>query len=338
MKRWFVRVVLVVVFVAALPFSSPAPLIYRPGEGWTYEPVGGGGGAWRQARAKDQLQVAQDAFDKKDYTLALKASHRVVQVWPLSDYAPQAQYLVGRCYEAKGKDEKAFKEYQLVLDKHPKFTNYQEIVERQYHIANLHLAGKWFKLWGYIPYPSMDKTAQMYEKIVKNGPYSEVGPEAQLKIGAAREKQSNYPLAVKAYELASDRYHDRPQIAAEALYREGMAYRKESQRAEYDQSTAGSAISTFSDFMALYPNDTRVAEAQKVIGTLKTEQARGSFETAKFYEKYKKWRGAVVYYNEVLLQDPSSPRASEARRRIDALKQRTQQQASKESPPAKPSP
>jgi len=43
----------------------------------------------------------------------------------------------------------------------------------------------------------MERTADMYEKIVKNGPYSEVAPQAQLKVGAAREKQHNYPLAVK---------------------------------------------------------------------------------------------------------------------------------------------
>src|SRR5262249_19562070 len=155
---------------------------------------------------------------------------------PLSDYAPQAQYLVGRCYQATGKDEKAFKEYQNVLEKFPKFANYHEITERQFEIANKYLAGKWFRLWGYIPlYPSMERTAEMYSKIVRNGPYSEIGPQAQLKIGAAREKQSHYSQAAKAYELAADRYHDRPAIAAEALYREGLAYRKQAQTAEYDQ-------------------------------------------------------------------------------------------------------
>jgi outer membrane protein assembly factor BamD len=151
-----------------------------------------------------------------------------------------------------------------------------------------------------------------------------VAPQAQLKIGAAREKQSNYPLAVKAYETAADRYHDRPEVASEALYREGLAYHKQAQTAEYDQSAAGEAIATFTDFMALYPNDQRVAETQKIIAALKTEQARGNFQTAKFYEKYKKWKGAMVYYNEVLLQDPNSPYAAAARERIEVIKKRTQ--------------
>lgn len=314
-----VRLLLIATFLLALPFRAPAPLIYRPGEGWSYEPVGGTT-KWQMPRAKDQLEVAQAAFDKGVYGLALKAARRVVHVWPLSDYAPQAQYLVARCYQATGKDEKAFKEYQNVLEKFPRIANYQEVTQRQFEIANKFLGGKWFKLWGYIPlFPSMERTAEMYGKIVKNGPYSELGPQAQLKIGAAREKQSHFSAAAKAYELAADRYHDRPAIASEALYREGLAFRKQAQTAEYDQSTAGQAIATFTDFMTLYPSDSRVPEAQKIIGSLKTEQARGDYQTAKFYEKYHKWRGARLYYNEVLLQDPNSPYAAESRRRIDEL-------------------
>jgi outer membrane protein assembly factor BamD len=324
MNRWPVRLLLIGFCLLAFPTPSPAPFVYRPGEGWTYEPVGGEG-KWQQTRAKDQLEVAQAAFDKKAYSLALKAARRVVRVWPLSDYAPQAQYLVGRCYQAQGKAETAFKEYQKALEKYPKLGNYEEILGRQYEIANLYLAGKWFKLWGVIPiFSSMEKTADMYAKIVKNGAYSDVAPQAQMKIGAAREKQKKFELAVKAYELAADRYHDRPQVAADALYRAGLAYNKQAQKAEYDQSAAGQAIATFTDFMTLYPNDPRVPDTQKIITTLKSEQARGNFNTARFYEKYHKWNGALVYYNEVLLQDPNSPYAAEARQRIDALKKRTQ--------------
>jgi outer membrane protein assembly factor BamD len=338
MSRRFLGLLLVLVFLLAVPYRSPAPLIYRPGEGWTYEPVGSEG-KWQRPRAKEQLEVAQTAFDKKDYKLAQKAAKRVVRVWPLSDYAPQAQYLVARCYEERGQSEKAFAEYQKVLEKQPKSANFEDILQRQFKIANLYLAGKWFKLWGVIPiFSSMDKTAAMYEKIVRNGPYSDVAPQAQMNIGAAREKQKNYPMAAKAYELAADRYHDRMPIASDALYREGLAYKQQAQTAEYDQSTAGQAIATFTDFMALYPADSRVTDAQKTITSLKGEQARGSFETAKFYERYKRWRGALVYYNEVLLLDPNSQYANQARVRSDELNKRTigTPQSSKPPKPTKP--
>jgi outer membrane protein assembly factor BamD len=329
MNRWSIRLLLIAVCWLALPYRSPAPLVYTPGEGWTYEPVGGEG-KWQRTRAKDQLEVAQAAFDKKDYSTALKAARRTVKVWPLSDYAPQAQYLTGRCYEATGNAERAFKEYQKVLDKYPKTPAYDDVLRRQFEIANLYLNGKWFRLWGYIPlFPSMERTVGMYEKIVSNGPYSEIAPRAQMRIGMARGKQEKYPDAVKAFERAADRYHDRPLVASTALYNAGLAYNKQAKTAEYDQSTAGKAIATFTDFMTLYPNDGRVPEAEKIITSLRGEQARGNFQIAKYYEKRKKWNGALVYYNEVLLRDPESPYAAQARERIDALKNRIQQTASK---------
>ena len=320
MKRASVRIILIVLGLLALPCRMPAPLIFRPGEGWVYETPGGEGG-WRRARAKDQLDVAQQAFDKKDFGLAMKAARRTVRTWPLSDYAPQAQYLVGRCYEAKKADDKAFKEYQKLIEKYPKIASYNEVLERQYEIATRFLGGQWFKLWGVVPFfPSMDKTAAMYEKIIKSGPYAEVAPRAQMNIAAAREKQSDYPLAVKAYERAADRYNDKREIASEALFKSGLAYQKQAQTSEYDQSVAVQAVSTFSDFITLYPADNRIPEARRIIGTLKSEQARGSFKVAQFYEKGRHNDAALIYYNEVLLQDPESALAGQARQRIDALK------------------
>ena len=314
-----VRVLLLFSVILLFAVNTPAPLVYRAGEGWSYEPVGGG--SWTRTRAEDQLEVAKVAFDKKDFKLSNKAARRVVRVWPFSDYAPEAQYLVGRSYEESGRDEKAFKAYQTLIEKFPKSTQYEEVVERQYQIANRYLAGQWFKLWGFIPFfPSMDKTVQMYEKLIANGPYSEVAPKAQLNIGAAREKQSDFPAAVKAYETAADKYHDRRQVAADALFKAGLAYLKQAKTAEYDQSIAGQAIATFTDFVTLYPQDPRVPEAQSHIASLRTEQARGSMLVARFYEKNRQWNGALVYYNEVLVRDPQSKYAEEARQRIEQIK------------------
>jgi len=325
MNRWSVRAILIVLGLLLFPFRSPAPLIFRPGEGWTYE-LPGSKGSWQKTRAKDQLEVAQQAFDKKDFRLALKASRRVIKVYPLSDYAPQAQYLIGRCLEARKQDEKAFNAYQIVLEKYPKAVNYQEIQQRQFEIATRFLNGQWFKLFGYIPFfSSMEKTADMLEKVIKNGPYSEIAPKAQMSIGVAQEKRHHYPEAVKAYERAADRYHEQSKVAADALFKAGMAYYKQAKTADYDQSIAGQAIASFTDFGALYPDDPRVSETQKLIASLKSEQARGSFRIAKFYEGKKRWDAASIYYNEVRVIDASSPLATEALQRIYALKQRSAQ-------------
>jgi outer membrane protein assembly factor BamD len=322
MIRRVTRLLLLAFALLAFAYNSPAPLVYKPGEGWIYEEPGTTG-TWQRTRAKDQLDVAQKAFDEKDYTLALKAAKRTVTVWPFSDYAPTAQYLVGRSLEAKGEDEKAFKQYQKLIQKYPKIAEADDVLTREYEIANRFLGGQWFKLWGYIPIgPSMDKTATLYDTIVTNGPYSSIAPQAQLKIGEAREKQEDWPAAVKAYERAADRYNDKPAVASDATYRAGMAYLKQARTSEYDQSVAQRAIATFSDFSTLYPDDKRVSETGKQIESLRGEQARGAFHTAQFYEKRNKYKAAVIYYNEVLNKDATSPYADVARLRIEQLNKR----------------
>lgn len=313
---------LLLLMVVLLPFRSPAPLMYVPGEGWYYEPYGETA-KWQRTRAKDQLQVAEDAFAAKDYSTTLRAAHRILRIWPLSDYAPRAQYLVGRCLEIKGKDEAAFNAYQTIIEKYPKSTQYNEVLWRQFAIAGRFLNGEWFKLWNLIPlYPSMEETAKLYDKIVANGPYSEVAPHAQLDIGAAREQQRDYAAAVKAYNTAADRYHDEPLVAADAMYRAGVAWQKQADTAEYDQSAAAQAIGAYTDFMVVFPDDRRVTAAQTAVTKLKAEQVRGSFDIAKFYEHDHKWAGAIIYYNDVLQLDANSPLAAQARERIEALKPR----------------
>jgi outer membrane protein assembly factor BamD len=324
MNRRFGFLLFVIACMVMIPCRAPAPLFYVPGEGWYYE-LYGQSARWQRPRAKEQLEVVEQAFARNDYSTTLHAAHRILRVWPLSDYAADAEYYIGRCLEEKGKDEAAFKAYQNIIEKYPRSSRYDDVLWRQYGIANRFLGGQWFRLWGYIPlYSSMEQTAQLFDKIVSNGPYSSVAPHAQLRIGAAYEKEKSYPEAVKAYATAADRYYNQPVIAADALFREGVSYARQAAKAGYDQSTAAQAIATFTDFITLYPTDRRTVQAQNAITHLRAEQVRGNFEIAQFYEKSRKWNGALVYYNEVLQMDPNSRYAASARQRIETLKPRVQ--------------
>ena len=140
-------------------------------------------------------------------------------------------------------------------------------------------------------------------------------PQAQLNIGAAREKQSDFSQAVKAYEKAADIYHDKEKVAADALYKSGQAYTKQAKTAEYETNAATKAIEAFSSFLCPLSRDKRAAEVDKNIGELRTEQASGALKIARFYEKNKHWDGALVYYNEVLIRDPKSKFGQEAKAR-----------------------
>jgi len=316
-----------VILVLLLSSSEcPAPFIYTPGEGWSYETPGQAGN-WQRDTAREQIDVAKAAYDEGDYKIAVKAAGRVIREWPFSDYAPESQYVTALAYQGNHRDEKAFKAYQSLITRYPKYEKYDQVLRQQFEITNRFLEGQRFRLWGLFPiFRSMDRTTEMYKELIQNGPFSEIAPQAQLNIGTARENKKDFAGAVVAYETAADKYSDLEGIAEDALFRAGEALHKEAKEAEYDQSVASRAIEVFNDFMALHPKDDRVDQADTYIRELRVEQARGNLQIARYYDKKHIDRGALTYYNEVvdifsrLLNDTDHEYAVEARERIAQLK------------------
>lgn len=312
---------LTLVVLFSLSQWSPAPLVYTPGEGWSYEsPSEEGGAEWKRTRAKDQLDVAREAFAAEDWKLAVRAARRVVSAWPISDYAAEALYLRGQAEMARGRYERAFKVYQYLIDDHPKSELYEQALLGQYTVARAFLNGRKVRLWGAVPIlPSMNKTVEFFEAIIKNGPFSSVASDCQLSIGEAYEKKKQFDMAADAYATALDRYYDRREVEAEARFRLGNALANQAMSAEFDQTVTQRAIKAFNDFTALFPNDPRAPEAQAQVEALRVERARGAFITAQFYDKRGMTEGALVYYNEAVALAPTAAFVEEAQGRIREL-------------------
>ena len=185
-----------------LPTNCPAPLIWRKGEGWSYER----GGITSATNPNDQLALAKQLQEKKQYDNALGAYRRVVRRWPTSFAAQDARMGTAECLSALGYYYKAFKEYQALIEKHPNSPHFETALQRQFEIGNLFLAGEKHKVWHFRIFSGLDKAVEVYEQVVKNGPFSKVGPDAQFRIGLVFAKQQDYISAVHAYEKFLERY------------------------------------------------------------------------------------------------------------------------------------
>lgn len=311
----FSRWILILTVLMGLLRPLPAPLVWRPGEGWIDE----SGSTVSASSSRQQLEVSKALEEKGEWEEALKAYRNLVRKWPLSFFAAEAQYKIGELESKKGEFWTAYKAYQKMIEKYPSSAFFEQALEQQYRIGNLYLAGEPQRLWKIPLGPSMDKTVEIYETLIKNAPYGKFAPEAQFKIGLAREKQKKFTDAVKAYNLILDKYpgHD---IVDDAQYQIGYAWMSASSEAEYDQSAAEKAIEAFEDFLVRYPNSEKVAQAQENMKSLRGKQTQGAMNVAKFYENQKNWKAAFIYYNEVVRQNPDSPLSEQAKKRIDALR------------------
>src|ERR1700744_1491371 len=109
--------ILVGTFVA-LTFAGSlahATLVWRPGEGWSDE----SGGDVSASSSRDQLELAHKLEAQGQRDSALKAYKGLLRRWPLSYFAPEAQYRTGKILEAEAEFNEAFNAFQKMVTKYP---------------------------------------------------------------------------------------------------------------------------------------------------------------------------------------------------------------------------
>src|SRR5277367_411721 len=211
----------------AVPVAQ-AELVWRPGEGWSDE----SGGDISASSSRDQLELAHKLEAQGERDNALKAYKSLVRRWPLSFFAPEAQFRIGKILEDEGSFADAFKAFQTMVQKYPSSDYFEQALNEQYRIANLYLAGEPQRLWKIPIGPSMDRTVEMYERIIKNAPYGTYAPQCQFNIGLAREKQRKFTDAVDSYQKVLDNYPT-SSTACNAQYQIGYAWMNSSYSGDY---------------------------------------------------------------------------------------------------------
>jgi outer membrane protein assembly factor BamD len=165
----------------------------------------------------------------------------------------------------------------------------------------------------------MQRTIEMYQRIIKNAPYGDYAPQCQFNIGLADEKQRKFTDAVDSYQLVLDNYPT-SSVAADAQYQIGYAWMKSSISGDYDMGAAKKAVDAFQDYLVRFPDSDKSVQAQENIRRLGQKQTQGAFDIAKFYETQHNPRAAFIYYNEVVREDPNSESANLAKKRIQELR------------------
>jgi outer membrane assembly lipoprotein YfiO len=318
MNRWVKYLWIALLFLVLFPPPSPAPLVWRRGEGWTWER----GGVPTAATPKEQMELGRGYEKNKEWDLALICYRRLLQRWPTSTFAPEAQYRVGICYEAQEFYYEALVAYQRALERFPNSPQFREILERQFKIGNLFLNGMKHKIWRFKIFPGIEKAIAAYENVIRNAPFSDLAPQAQFNIGLAHEKQGNYVESVGAFLKVLDKYYD-SDWNDKALFQLGVVYYKQSRSADYDKDAARRALDAFQEFIANCPHDKlRVDAALQYIAELNHRDAEGLYKIARFYDRQGKDRAAVIYYSELIRLHRDSEFSRQAIPRLEQLKAR----------------
>src|SRR5436853_434439 len=312
--------VLLVLGVAAflLPESGKASVVFKPGKKPEY--VGPDGVEEElSGDAVDLFQTGQAAEKEGNTKRAIRAYRSLVKRHPKDKVAPNALYRAAQLQEQEHLYVAAAGSFSQLVEKYPSSAHFDEAIEAQFRIGEIYLNGKKLRFLGIPVASALDRAVTVFANVVRTAPYGKYTARAQFDIGLASEKQGANDAAIEAYQAVVDKFPNEP-IAVDAQYQIGYIWFTAQQLGTNDAAAAGNAKTAFQDFLFHYPKSEKAAQARANLDILEHKQTTNSYKVAKFYDKQKYYRAAVIYYNEVIRQQPGTDESNEAKKRIDQLR------------------
>lgn len=266
-----------------------------------------------------QFDWAMAFFQAEDYKKAAEEFEKLIKNYPLSKLASESQYYLGRCREQLEEYYKAYQDYQLVIEKYPYSDRVDEIIEREYEIANLFYTGQKAKILGMAILPAKPKAVEIFAQIVENAPYGKYADIAQFKLGQCYMDMKDYINAALAFKKIIESY-PKSKLVDDAKYQIAVCAANSASGAEYNEEDTEKAIKEFRDFVKRYPDSHMEKEARHFINTLEEQKARKNFDIAQFYERQGNTESAVIYYEEILNNYGESELAAEALERLQIIR------------------
>ncbi len=298
------------------PELSSASVIFKPGEKAKYVAPGE---EEMNGNAEELFHIGQAAEKDGNLKRAIRAYKSLVRRHPKDALAPGAVFHTAELQEQRQDFIAAAEMFRWLVEHYPSSPHFDEAIEAQFRIGEIYLAGKKLKVLG-IPFgSSMDRAAEIFAAVVRTAPYGKYTARAQFDIGLAREKQGANDAAIEAYQAVITKFPKEP-VAADAQYQIGYIWFTAARAGTKDLAATTNARTAFQDFLFRYPNSEKAAQARSNLQMLERKQTASSYQVAKFYDKQKNYRAAVIYYNEVIRQQPGSTESERAKKRIDQLR------------------
>jgi outer membrane protein assembly factor BamD len=315
--QFIIRAFLVFAVAAfLLPESGKASVVFKPGQKAKYvspgeEEINGD--------AAQMYQIGQTAEKEGNIKRAIKAYKSLVKHHPKDTLAPGALYRSAQLQEQLHEYTPAAESFSQLVEKYPGSPHFEEAIEAQFRVGEIYLNGKKLRFLGIPLASALDRAVTIFANVVRTAPYGKYTARAQFDIGLAREKQGANDAALQAYQAVADKFPNEP-VAVDAQYQIGYIWFTAAQTGTKDAAASANAKTAFQDFLFHYPKSEKAAQARANLDILEHKQTANSYKVAKFYDKQKYYRAAVIYYNEVIRQQPGSEESNEAKKRIDQLR------------------
>lgn len=268
---------------------------------------------------KQQLDYALEFYNQKNYNEASREFRKLIKKYPKSYEAAEAQFYIGLCLENQKKLYEAYQAYQRVIDIYPFSEKINDVIKKEFDIAEAFISGKERKALGVLPLEN--PAIEILEKVIENSPYGPLAPLAQYKLGLVLKSLARFTEAEEAFTKVISNY-PQSEWSEPAKYQIAVCLASISPKPDYAQELTEEAREKFEEFVKSHSEAELSSDAERKILELKEKEAESNFKIASFYEKQKDYKASKVYYRYVIENYPESIWATKSLERLKILERK----------------
>jgi tetratricopeptide (TPR) repeat protein len=241
----------------------------------------------------------------------------LLRKWPTSKEAALAQLGLAQLYEARKDYERAFEEYQYLLTFYAGSCPYQDVLDRQYKLANA-LRSDDRSMFGWI-LSDPDANRIRYEQIVRNAPRSPLAPKCMLIAGDIRREEKEIDEAIKIYDGLLNRYPRSDEAGIVAFFAAECRYNR-AKGQETNEANIRDAIAFMKTVLTIMPGHPQREQFTIWSAELSTQLEEHNYKTACFYDSQQRNKAAAISaYRRFLSDFRESKHAEQVRQRLMEL-------------------
>lgn len=315
MSKVSVRTCSLVIAVALLLVAGAA-------EAWVWNPATG---RWinlkrlPQPTPELQVEAARSLMEQGEYRQALRETDKFDRFYGDTAWADRNQFLRGEISMRRGKYLEAAQEFQQVIANYPDTMLYDDVIAKQYEIGDYFFdlgERRLDRSWRPFRHRPFKRAIEVYSMVIDNQPFQEAAAEAQYKVGLCHFRIKEYVEAAYEYQRVLEDYAGSDWVD-DASHGLAMCYYKAALPPEYDQTRSRLAIEAIDEFKARFPADERTEALGEKRSEMRERIARQRLNTARFYERRRRFTAARMYYEVIVEQFPDTAAATDAKLWLD---------------------
>ncbi len=273
--------------------DTSARIVWSPETGWELA------GKAPRGTPDEQLKRGDQQFRENNYEAAFRTYYKLYQYYPRSDQAPEALYKAGECLIQWKYYKKALKIFERLLVEYPSSNLAGKAIQKEFEIGMHFYEGARRKMWGVQWFRSYSSGIQAFKTVIANDPFGEYSDDSMFYIGLSSIKMEDYEQAIEHLEQLQDKFPDSP-FSGSCEYYIARCLFEGNKGQGYSMNQIATAIKRLQKYLDLFPDGNLSNQAVILLGKARDMQAGFYYKTARFYESWKKYRSAEVYYEIIL--------------------------------------